>query len=260
MIKNQYLKKKYLAKKRKKFYKRRIFWFSVLLVLLISSLFYFLAFSPVFQIREVKIIGADKSLTSLLSTFIKSLLARKILFFSTKSIVFLNSNNLAGAAYQSFPQIYKIRIKKELPAKIVVEVKKREPIAIFCLPKNNCFFMDKEGVAFQRAKQINMLVVKDKSKKSVQLGQQIVAKSDIKLISQITLRLEEIHIKPKIVNIFPLYLLVEANKGCKIYFSKTASIDWQVQELRAVLAKEVKTLDELDYIDLRFDKVFYKLK
>ena len=55
-------------------------------------------------------------------------------------------------------------------------------------------------------------------------------------------------------------LNVKTSEGWEIYFNTADDLDWQVQELALVLEKQItpEKRRNLEYIDLRFSRVYYK--
>jgi len=259
MIENQYLKKKYLAKKKKKFYKKKFFWLGLSFIFLFFALFYFFIFSPVFQVRQIELSGVNKDFSAELNRFINESLAKKFLFFRSRSIILFNAGKAKREALGLFPQVADISFRKELPNKLIVKVQPKKAVSIFCLDKN-CFLMDSKGFIFRKTSQKNNLIIKSALIKTARLGQQVVTENDMGSIFQIWDSLKKMNIEPKEFFIAPLDWQVKTAGGFEIYFSKNKEINWQFQELKAVLNREIKSLNKLDYIDLRFDKLFYKMK
>ena len=55
---------------------------------------------------------------------------------------------------------------------------------------------------------------------------------------------------------------IQTSDGWTVYFNPKGDISWQITELSLVLAKQIppEKRGELDYIDLRFSRIYFKYK
>jgi len=144
-------RKPFRVKKKKSIIKSRFFWLSLLIVIFFGGLFYFLVFSSVFQISEIKISGSQKIQPQNLEDFIENRIKQKWLgFFETKNIFFADLNKTKEELMKNFPQISKIELERKLPNGLIFRVEERKPAAIFS-QNENYFFIDKEGIIFEKA-------------------------------------------------------------------------------------------------------------
>ena len=96
------------------------------------------------------------------------------------------------------------------------------------------------------------------------LGQKVIEESLLKSILEIQQKLSS-DLKIWITEFDILSnerLNVKTLQGWEIYFNPKGNINWQVVELGLVLEKEIpiEKVPSLEYIDLRFTKVYYKYK
>lgn len=136
-------------------------------------------------------------------------------------------------------------------------------MALWC-NADNCFLLDKEGVIFEEASPSAALLIIESQKPSegVVLGQAVISRPELDQILGIQTKLVEvakISIK-KAVPVFEDRLNVETSEGWEIYLNLKGDIDWQITELTQVLEKQISAAKRniLQYIDLRFSRVYYK--
>ena len=279
MRKYQQYYKKQLRKKKKSIFKNRYFWFILLSIFLLFGMFYFLFFSPVFQIDKIKIEGThfvDKNKVEGLAE-LKS--DRKIFFFPTKSLFALSKKKLRSSILDNFFPAQEVIIKKHFFHKsLSILIKEKKPQAI-CCGQEKCFFVDKEGIIFQIAPLkinasttdlampivhfSNKIEIKKKVLETKTLRQIISIFSDIK-------KQEKLDVKE--FEIFSSTIKATLSDQTIIYFSSQKDVNLKLDNLfiflenQASLNNQIETKEKqklpdnnsFEYIDLRFDKIFYK--
>ena len=258
------LRKPHRIKRKKSIISCRFFWLSLLIFVIIGTVFYFLFFSEIFQVKEIVITGEKKVLKQELESFMEKRLENKILFYKTKSIFVVGLNEIKKGILDSFPQIAEVEIKRVLPNTLNVVVTERLGLAIWCW-EDNCFFLDNEGVLFEEVRLRTELIkiIDEQNTNSFAFGERVIEKEKLSQILKIEselknglkIPLEEIRI------VSENRLNVKTKEGWEIYFSLKEDLDWQLTRLKLVLLeKEVpfQIREELQYIDLRFEKVYYK--
>ncbi len=255
-------KKPYRIKRKKPILKNRFFWFGILFLVLAGGIFYLVCFAPFFQIRAINISGCQKVQTQELENAIKSQIVKNIAFFNTQSIFLVNSGKIAAEIIKNFPQIEKINLQKDLLDKLVVSVGERKPAALLCQGEK-CFLIDKNGVAYEETSEADYRGPKIKSQillSEIKPGEIVVEtnlmlqilKINSKLRDDLKIALQEFDIASE------QRLNVKTVSGWEVYFNLKGDIDWQIMELKTILENKIppKNWRNLDYIDLRFDRVF----
>ena len=285
----QYYKKR-LRKKKKSIFKNRFFWFSGLGILFFIGMFYLLFFSPVFQINQIIVQGThfiDKNKIEGLAE-IKS--DKNILFFQTKSLFALGRKDLQASILDNFYPAETVIIKRHFFKKMLsIGIQEKKPQAIAC-DQENCFFIDKQGIAFQptsfkkdlsqKANQssipANMAIIRFSDK--INIKDHVL---DANLLGQIlsifaeTKKQKNIHITK--FQISSSTIKATLDNQTIIYFSSQKNIERQIEDLfvfldnldnQDLLNKTETTQDNgsaskeksanIQYIDLRFGKIFYK--
>ena len=155
-------------------------------VLLFGNGFYLLVFSPFFQIKTIEISGHQILSAERIKSVAENYLNNKIFkFFPQNRLPVLAVNRLAAKITGEFPEIEKVEIKKNLPAKLIIKINERKATAIWCqakpapvvetpsgpinassspvlgkekniLPESErCFFMDASGIIYREAPEMS---------------------------------------------------------------------------------------------------------
>lgn len=258
------LRKPYQVKKRKSILKNRFFWRLVLVLVIGLAIFYFLFFSSVFQIKNIKISGNKKVLTKDIEKKVSEKIENRILFLKTKSIFLVDFKEISKALLEEFPKIRKVDLARDFPNALGLKIQERKPAFLFC--NSECFLIDKKGVIFERTENIETLSIikfQEPEKMAFSLGEKIFEEDFLSKILEIKKRIKErlqIEIKEFIVS--KEKLTAKSAQGWQIYFNLKGDIDWQLTELILILEKQIPSerRDELEYIDLRFSRVYYKYR
>lgn len=261
---NQKFRKVHKIKKKKPIFRNRFFWMTILFLLFLGGIFYLLCFSSFFQVKKIKISGNDKVTTEDIQKIAEKEIEKKILFFPTNSIFLIKTLRINKDLLESFPQIAKTNLEKELPDTFIIEVSERVSVGAWC-KENSCFAIDGTGVVFESVLPAEGLVISDKIvPEPVVFGQKVIEENLLKSILEIKEKLET-NLKTGIEEfIIPSSerLIVKTKEGWEIYFDPRGDVNWQIVELGLILDKEIplEKKSSLEYIDLRFSKVYYKYK
>jgi cell division protein FtsQ len=272
-MKNRY-KKTYRTKKKRSFFKvlkillkSKFFWLGLLFLAIVSGLFYLFIFSSIFQIKEIRVSGANKSPIQEIKDIISA---------NAKNIFLTNLEGISNDILARYPQIGEVKLKRKLPDKLLAQIEERKPIAIFSRPdlrsglkffkgelKNDYFFVDNQGVVFEETDEESLSLPVIKSKAAIyrfDLGQEIINKDYLEKILKINTEINNNLEISEISLISENRLNVKTLAGWEIYFNPKQDLAWQVQELAIILKEKIPSeeRDNLEYIDLRFDKVYIK--
>ena len=222
-------------------------------------------FSPVFQVKKIEIAGTEKISGEELKKNIESQIQKRLLFFPTKSIFLVNLEDIGNELSKSFVELAKADLERKFPDSLAVKIEERKPEAIFNW-QGNLFLIDKEGIIFAPASSDVFLpeIENEAFKENPELGKNAIAKERLSLILDIRNKLK------KNFNIDALRIAVSAEErlnfktidGFEIYFGARENVDWQMTELGLILEKQIppEKRGMLEYIDLRFSRVYYKYK
>jgi len=242
------------------FLKTRFFWFFGLGIILISGLTYLFIFSDVFKIKEIKVLSSSEYLKASVEEIINQELNKNIFLLKTKEI---NTKVL-----DQFPEILELDFKKEMPDTLTIQVEGKKEIAVLCYENyDKCLFIDENGLMFKQIEKelINeneLIIFLTELDESFTLKETFSLSNKIEDFLEIERMLEnnfKIEIKNFII-ISEKRLNVEIEEGWEVYFSLEKDIKLQTTKLRILLEKEIPMEERknLEYIDLRFERVFYK--
>lgn len=256
-------KRKFRIKRKKPIYRKKVFWLFIFFIFFLAFLFYIFVFSSFFQIREISISGAQKVSPQKIREFLEKTTEKKILFWKTKSIFLVDRKNIQEEIEKNNPEIESVKIKKDLSRSLIVEIKERIPVAIFCQDES-CFFLDKNGIVFeQTSKTEDLLVIeKDTTNSSFQLGEKIISSEVISEILKIENRIRDLKFSSLLME-DPHKFIFYAEEGPEIFFDFQGDINQQIFNLETFLREKINSekLDNIEYIDVRFgNRVFWKEK
>lgn len=260
MPKGSYKKYGRIKKKKSIFY-NRFFWLVILAVIVIIAMFYLLFFSPVFQIKDIQVIGKTSFVEKeAVGVFITGLIPARFLLTTSENIFVVKRAKLISAALKQFPEVRQFKIQKKLPSTLIIEVFERIPVANFYIGEG-CYFVDEEGVIFKKS-DAEMLVLKTEDN-SAGIGKRIVEEDLFKKVLGTIRKLEDtlsVSTKECLVTDLKIELITE-NRGTLI-FDPQKDLDEQIDNLKLILEKEIsqEDLNNIDHIDLRYDKIFYEVK
>ena len=249
-------RKPYRIKKKKSLFKSRLFWLTILVLIIFGGIFYLVCFSSIFQIKDIKISGNQKIQTQDIENLIKEKIKQKLLFFPTKSIFLIKSNEIVESLLEKFLKIDKVNLKRRLPESLIVEIQERLPLGVWCQGEN-CFYIDKEGIIFEEnPPKVEFIIKSEESIAQGFLGEKVIEKVLLESIFEIQRKLKE-SLKINIEEIIILEkekINAKTSEGWEIYFNPTGDINWQLTKLSLVLEKEIppERRKDLEYIDLRF--------
>lgn len=258
---------------KKSIFKSPIFWSVFLFLILFTGIVYLTLFLENIQVKNTTISGNQKISEQDIKDIVLKEVNKKFINFmdfdiTSKSIFLVNADNIKKQILDKFPIIEDVKVYKNFPQNIAVQIKERSPFAIFCSQGNeNCFYIDKAGIIFEKLPNFteDMPAVRKLSDGSdIFVGKEIVEKSIMDTVLKIKKNLNEkfqIDIKEAFIS-SPLRLDIKTAENWQIYFnlSDNFGIDLQITKLNLLLSEEIsqEKRNNLQYIDLRFDRAYYK--
>lgn len=271
MFKTAYYNRDVFEKERSKSSRFR-FWIFLLGLLVLGSaligLSYTVLYSDVLRVKSVKVEGlrsvSDERFIAALSVEFSKKWPLALL--GRENILFWALGRKKGNLAQNLPAIEGVEIHPDLVRKeIVLNVRERELLGIWCFPSRGCYAFDKEGIVFAEtpfSEGVLILKISDENSRPVVLGAPIFGnnKEWLKNILVTLGILEEIGWKPVSLQIRNLSLRewqVGIPAGLTLYFS----LDFVPDALENTLAnlKSKLKLDKLTYLDFRVpSRIYYK--
>ncbi len=202
----------------------------------------------------------------------------------------MDKNKIKSEIIKKFPQIKEESLKREFPDTIILDIKERKEIGCYCqntaipsaplqtpIPtitpqasspveeETDCFFIDETGVIFEKTSENCPLdlVIKDSKKEEFYLGQNIIEEKTIKIIQEVQQKLKEnLQIPTSEFNIENNKLTAKTSDNWEIYFNLEKDIKWQLTQLELLLESKIppEERENLEYVDLRFSKIFWKFR
>ena len=212
----------------------------------IGSISYFLFFSSIFQIEKITISGNSK----VPQEKIESLVGPNNLFLA-------DTKKIAKDILDSIPSIAKAEVSREFPDALSIAVAERAALAQWC-QDDKCFLLDGDGIIFEE------VLTPEAATGLIKIAgeKEILGKEKISQILEIKAKLSEIAgvTTTRAFIVSRERLNVEISESWEIYFNTEGDLDWQVQELGLVLEKQIspEKRRKLEYVDLRFSRVYYK--
>jgi len=251
------LKEKQKQKKRS-LLKRKIVGFVLFFLILTSIVVYLLYFSNFFKIKDISKLSLPETISN------RSTLEQKLDGLKGKSILFLKLKNLEKEILIISPELESIALKKDYwQKKIILTFKLKSPFLVVCEPTESlsCCLADKNGFLFACGDE---LAFRDRDNLAKLLTENKIL--DQPLMKNILFLKTAVEDDQKIKIDFFEYnnennetLKIKTSEGWLIYFNLKSDLDLSVNKLKTLFEEMPKeTRDGLEYIDLRFNKAYYK--
>lgn len=237
--------------------------FSVSLAILIG-LGYFLFFSPVFKIKNIKINGLEKIKKENIEQIINKYLEKnKMVIFSRKNFWIFNKDELRGLIFERY-YFDSFEIKKKLPSSVIINLKEKQAVVNW-LTNNLCFHLDPSALVVEFCEENNGFVtIKNLLDEPLKVGDYAIESWELKQIIELfnaiktsirsQLQLTQIEKDGDLLN----FNTVE---GVILKFNMLLSNGEQLSRLNVLINQDdiKNNLTKLEYIDLRFgEKIYYK--
>lgn len=266
-------KKPYRIKKKKSIIRNKFFWLIIFVLVVLGVIFYLVVFASFFQIKEIQITGNQKIPAEEIKAVIAGQISHRLVFFNSKSIFLLKPEEIRQKILGNFSQIAETNIKRRLPDIFKIEIKEKIPVASWYQSSlaerqnEDCFYIDKEGVIFERNPEKLQPIIRPESPiLDLVLGKPVIERKYLEAILEIDGQLKKnlgIDVKEFIFSANEEKLTVETSQGWKIIFNLEKGVTSQIFNLEVVLKEKIplETRGNLEYIDLRFgNRVYFKYR
>lgn len=260
-IKNKIFK----IKEKKPIFKKLWFWLAILIILVISTIIYFVVFFPGLDVKNVNIHGSQRLKAQDVNDFVTSSKDVVLVDFwdikiVSRNIILANTKKIRSAVLDRFPEVESVVIKKNYPNSLDVFITERNPLGAFCDNENKCFLIDYNGIIFEALNPVpdNTLIIRQALQPtSLSIGKTAVKKEIMGAIFKISTSLTSrfnIAVKEALIT-SPVRLNVKTSEGWVVYFDLTqgANVDSQIYRLETLLEGDYsqQNRQSLRYIDLR---------
>jgi len=255
-------RKNILRRKTKFFSKSKGFYLSILGSITIGLLFYFFFFSSTFQIDKIKIEGNKKVSTEEIEKIVENNIEKDILSLKTKSIFLFNLKETEKMILSSSFNIDSVAFEKNLPKEIKIIIREREMVSLF--ENNNYFFLlDRKGIVFEKIenKEDSFLIKNSSFNEEAVLGKGVIEEKTLSKILELKEGMEDLNLEISEAFLETQKRVdIKTREGWEVYFSLEKELKWQLTETKILLEKEInlQRRENLQYIDLRFEKAYYK--
>jgi hypothetical protein len=123
---------------------------TILLLLLSMGIFYIMAFSNFFKIKNIEISGAKKIDQETVRNFLAEEIKKENKYYIPGENYFiLDQKKIDQRILEEFPQVKSIKTHKGFPSSLAVQIEEKESALIWCREK--CFFVNPQGFVFMEA-------------------------------------------------------------------------------------------------------------
>lgn len=236
--------------------RKRIWPYLITIFIILAGLIYLTFFSKLLNIKNIEVVGyANPEVIEEIARnqMEKSIFSSNMLFFSTKRL----SETLSGE-----PKIKKVKVKKVLPQKIIIQIEEAQ-VAIIWNTAGDKYLVSEGGVVMEPATKEILPTVYDAANIKVRPGEKVASPTFINFIKTLNEKFqpavgEEIQ---KII-IFDILsdIHVLSKSGWTVYFNSNKDPETQLKNLARILEEVRKKGNyKLQYIDMRIDdRIFYK--
>jgi len=265
--------------------KNRFVWDVVLGVVLVLALSHLLFFSRAFEIRDVGIAapgGLGHLVMQVKSAASEELNKPFLWILNKKSFFSASARAIKQRVLNDHPEIDAMIIKRVFPHGLFLELYDRKEVAVWCYNEANCFLVDKKGVVFKPITAITatstdsavplnteLTLIFDQSESNgfdaIATGELLTDVISEEKLAQI---LEVQKTFDKDLSIPLQHFLTDTEEmlhavtkqGWKVYFVLGGDMAESLTRLKLLFEKELtpEKAKNLQYIDLRFSKVYYK--
>ncbi|MEK7503591.1 MAG: FtsQ-type POTRA domain-containing protein [Patescibacteria group bacterium] len=264
---DRHYRKPHRYKKRKPILRKKFLALCFLILIAACAIFYGLFLWKIFWVEKIIVSGEQKTTKEEIESLVSKRLENAVLFFKTKSILAIDRGQIEKDILEAFPGISEVKISKSFFDAISVQITERTAVVLWC-ENDRCFLLDNQGVIFEPVSETDSetklsltMITKLSLGETFALGQTVIAKDELAQILEIKSQLTET-VKIAVDNavVSDGRLDIETAEGWLIRFNLKGDLDWQMTELKLALEKQIspEKRKNLEYIDLRFSRVYYK--
>lgn len=225
---------------------------------------------PAIQIESVLVSGAQTISSSTLAHFVDARLEGSYAWLFPKRNIFLYpKQELAQAILSSYPSIASADVHANDFQSIAVLIVERAPRALWCAaPKENCYFMDENGVVYESAPNFSEpIYIPYSGGVRKGLPWQFLAPAQFQALSALVDAVAQ-----KLQGEEVSYVALDTSNDVRIQFASGFRLLFALEDpggdtferLSLALTSEPMSthkLSDFEYLDLRFgDKLYYKLR
>ena len=250
----------------------KIFFIILFIISFFGIVYWFIFLSPYFQIKEITIEGFNQSFSKRIELILKQNNQRFTPFLiyelfpqyleNNKSYATFFFSNLESLLLKQYPKIEKMDIRLDIRKRILtVNIQQRVIDFLWCIKDDNCYYMDRNGVIFEKALEtqasfIKQIVFVKDEKKS--LGDKVISQNKLGKIDKIfilagdkesSISIDFLEIKEE--NFSSIKIVV--NEGFYILYNLTDDFSKVLKIITEIKKQKLKDdFSNLEYIDCRY--------
>jgi len=249
----------------------KIFFIILFIISFLSLLYWFIFLSPYFQIKKIIIEGFNESFSKKIELILEQNNRRFTPFLiyeifpqyleNNKSYATFFSSDLESLLLKQYPKIEKIDVRPDIrKATLTVNIQQRTIDFLWCI-KDDCYYIDKNGVIFEKAPEIQGSFLKKivvlETKKGF-LGDKVISPEKLEKLDKIFILADD---KESPISIDFLEIKEEnfssvkivVNEGFHILYSLTDDFSEVLKIVTEIKKQKLKDdFSNLKYIDCRY--------
>lgn len=258
----------------------KLFFTAFLIILFFTFTYWFVFLSPYFQIKEIIVQGFTQNFSQKIELYLRQNNVRFVPFFiygifpqylkNNKSYATFFCSDLKKYFLKQHPEIEKMDMKLNFKkGTLLVNIKQREIDFLWCVQGGDCFYMDKNGVVFEKAPETQGSFIRKivflKAKKIV-LGNKVISPSMLEKLDKIFILTED---EKSPISIDSLEIKRDNFSEVKLITNQGFYVFYNLKDdfakvLKIIIElKEQKIIDDftnLKSIDCRYlPKIYYQL-
>ncbi len=250
-----------IRRKKNSILKNRFFQIAIILIVVIPAIFYVIALADFIQIKEIKIESEYHSPEKVRSIVANNINQQLFGVFDSRSIFLAPLGAVEKYIAAEIPEIRQATISRVFFDSLEIELTIREPVALYCSAgKTACFAIDEEGYLFEQKDRpvASEITIIDLSNHGITIKTEALEPRLLTIITTINKTLGE-DIAEYII-FSPKRLDLVSEQGWRVYFNLAKDMEVELAKLKFLLEEEIpgELLEDLEYIDLRFERVFYQ--
>ncbi|EKE14506.1 MAG: hypothetical protein ACD_12C00464G0004 [uncultured bacterium] len=248
----------------------RKFFYSFLFLVFLVTTIYFLFFSIIFEVKEVKIEGNRFISSKNIENIIKETLgAKRFLIFKQNNILFFSKKKAHQDLVNKIQEkqaLVDAKITKIYPDTLKISINERIPRLVL-LSSGKRYFIDLDGVitrdiAPNEEIGIEFSKISYTTDKVLSIGDTVInpefIKKALEIKDKLSQRTDKINMDSfQNVEDDEHQIWVNTQDGWQIFFDITSDIETQIDKLILVLEKKEIDRNRLNYIDVRFPERVY---
>lgn len=259
----------------------KIFFIILFIISFFSLVYWFIFLSPYFQIKKIIIEGFNQSFSKRIELILEQNNRRFTPFLiygifpqyleNNKSYATFFNSDLEDFLLKQYPKIERIDIKPDIrKATLAINIQQRTIDFLWCIEDDSCYYMDKNGVIFEKALEtqgsfLKRIVILDTKKRF--LGDKVISQDILEKIDKIFILAKD---KESSISIGFLEIKEEnfssikivVNEGFYILYSLTDDFSGVLKIVTEIKKQKLKDdFSGLEYIDCRYlPKVYLQTK